>query len=305
MSTSSDTAVPEGGRKLDFTGLEALPVTVAASAASAAASFVVRVLPAADPAAPVVLMLPAIAMKAKFYLPMLAALQQEGLSAASVDLRAQGESLPALGEAPNYGYRQLIETDLPAIVAAVRERFPQAPLYLFGHSLGGQLALLYSASVPGELAGVITMATGSVFWRSFPWQRWPIVLLGSQYVHAVSLLRGHWAGGKLMAGPMAGGVMVDWSRHATTGRYRPRGSRLNYDRLLRDNPVRVLMLSLDSDPLGPKPTVDFLAARLRAAAVTRRHLDANSGVRNLNHFTWVKDGPVLSELIADWINESR
>ncbi|MCX4091554.1 alpha/beta fold hydrolase [Nocardia sp. alder85J] len=305
MSTPSDTSVSGGERTPDFTGLEALPVTIEPSATSAAASFVVRVLPAGDPEAPVLLMLPAMAMKAKFYLPMLAALAQREFNAAAVDLRAQGESLPPLGEARNFGYREMLETDLPAIVAAVRERFPRAPLYLFGHSLGGQLALLYSASAPGSLAGVITIGTGSVYWRSFPGPRRLPVLLGSPYVWAVSRLRGHWAGNKLMAGPMAGGVMADWSRHALTGRYRPRGSRLRYDRLLRENPARVLMLSLKGDPLGPKSTVEFLAGRQRAATVTHRHLDAQSGVLNLDHFTWVKDSPVLSALIADWIRDSH
>lgn len=79
------------------------------------------------------LILPAMAAKARFYLPLVNALHAAGLCAAAVDLRAQGENTPTLGKGPDFGYRELIEVDLPAVVDALSERLP---LHLFGHSLG-------------------------------------------------------------------------------------------------------------------------------------------------------------------------
>ncbi|GAB4587110.1 alpha/beta hydrolase family protein [Nocardia sp. IFM 10818] len=302
MSTPSKTAESGEARKpSEFSTLEALPVTVPASDSSAAASFVVRVLPAADPAAPVLLVLPAIAMKAKFYLPIAKSLHAAGLSAATVDLRAQGESAPPLGEAPDYGYRQMLEADLPAILDAVRARFPEAPVYLLGHSLGGQLSLLYGSAHPDRLAGIITIATGVVYWRAFELKRRLGVLYGSQYVRIVSNIKGYWPGGKVMGGPMAGGVMIDWSRHALTGDYRPAGSKLRYDRLLRALPLRTLMISFDTDPLGPESTVDHLARRLKSATLTRWHFGPGSDIKNLDHFAWIKDSPALGAKIAEWV----
>ncbi|MFE3795391.1 alpha/beta hydrolase family protein [Nocardia tengchongensis] len=305
MSTPSQTPVSGEKRPSEFSALEAVSVTVPKSDVSEAVSFVLRVLPAADPTAPVLLVLPAIAMKAKFYLPLAKSLHAAGLSAATVDLRAQGESTPPLGEAANHGYRQLLEADLPAILDALRERFPEAPIYLVGHSLGGQLSLLYGAAHPDRLAGVITIATGVVFWRAFELKRWASVLYGSQYVGVVSRLRGVWPGGKVMGGPMAGGVMADWSWHALTGRYQPAGSKLNYDRLLGVSPLRTLMVSFESDPLGPKSTVDHLARRLKRAELTRWHLEPGSGIENLDHFAWIKDSPALGARFAEWVRDSR
>ncbi|MGW4354924.1 alpha/beta hydrolase family protein [Nocardia sp. NPDC004582] len=305
MSTPGNAPVAGAKRPSEFATLEALTVTVPESDVTAAASFVVRVLPATDAAAPVLLILPAIAMKAKFYLPLAKSLHAAGLSAATVDLRAQGESTPPLGEAGNYGYRQLLEADLPAILDAVAERFPDAPIHLVGHSLGGQLALLYGAAHPERLAGVITIATGVVFWRAFELKRWASVLYGSQYVGVVSRLRGVWPGSKVMGGPMAGGVMVDWSWHALTGRYQPAGSTVNYDRLLGVSPLRTLMVSFDSDPLGPRSTVDHLARRLKRAELTRWHLEPGSGIENLDHFAWIKDSPELGARFAEWVREGR
>ncbi|NNH68359.1 alpha/beta fold hydrolase [Nocardia uniformis] len=311
MSTPGKTPVsdaaprPNSERPSEFSTLEALPVTVPKSDVSEAASFVVRLLPATDPTAPVMLVLPAIALKAKFYLPLAKSLHEAGFSSATVDLRAQGESTPPLGEARNYGYRQMLEADLPAILDALHDRFPEAPIFLVGHSLGGQLSLLYGAAHPDQLAGVITIATGVVYWRAFDPKRWASVLYGSQYVGVVSRLRGIWPGGKVMGGPMAGGVMVDWSWHALTGRYRPAGTKLNYDRLLGDSPLRTLMVSFESDPLGPKSTVDHLAGRLKAAQLTRWHLGPDSGLENLDHFAWIKDSPSLGARFAEWVREGR
>jgi predicted alpha/beta hydrolase len=300
MSASSADANAAGSTKQASDTSEKIKVTVD----EPAASFVLRVWPASDPAAPALLILPAMAVKAKFYRAVAAALNARGLSAVTVDLRAQGESEPGVPSSAAFGYREMIEQDLPAITAAVRERFPQAPLVLFGHSLGGQLALLFAAARPAGLAAVIVIGTGSVYWRSFGLAAGIRVLLMGQYIGLVSRLRGHWPGNKAMGGPVSGRVMTDWARHSRTGHYRPQGATSDYDRLLGELSLPVLMISLDADPLGPRPTVDWLAARLAKAQVTGRHLGAAEGIRNPGHFAWVRDAEALSAHLADWTRQS-
>ncbi len=292
--TTSDDA----GRKRpsEFSTLESL-VVVAADGTS----FVVRVLPAEDPTAPVALVLPAMALKAKFYLPLVKALRAAGMSAATCDLRGQGESTPTLGDGPDFGYRELIETDLPAVVDAVRARFPRAPLFLFGHSLGGQLALLFTAAHPDLVDGVAVIGTGTVFWRAFGPRRWVEALWKIQWIGLVARVRGHWPGGVLIPGAMAGGVMTDWSRHSLTSRYRPRGSTRDYDALLRELTAPVLAISLDRDTLGPRSNVAFLLTRIPAARTTAWHVEEGSGVAHLDHFEWVKDSAVLAPAVAGWM----
>ncbi len=311
-TAAPDTAAPDTAAGLRREGEPVSPESVTVTSADSAAAFVLRVWPAADPAAPVLLILPAIAVKAKYYQAFAASLNSRGLSCVTTDLRSQGESTPAVRQAPNFGYREMLEADLPAITAAVRERFPDAPLFLFGHSLGGQLALLFTAARaaavtpagPQEIAGVIVIGTGSVYWRAFAPARQASVLVGGQYIGIVSRLRGYWPGGKAMGGPVVGRVMTDWARHSRTGRYQPHGATRDYDRLLGQMPVPVLVISLDADPLGPKSTVNWLVDRLTAAKVTRWHLDEASGIRNRGHFAWVRDSEVLSHHIAAWIKET-
>ncbi|WP_204249119.1 alpha/beta hydrolase family protein [Nocardia arizonensis] len=264
------------------------------------ADLALRVLPHPDPAAPIVLILPGMAIEARFYLPLVAALHAAGFAVALVDLRAQGESGPEPESMPDFGYRELVEVDLPAVVDTLGDRFPGAPLHLFGHSLGGQLALLYAAGERGRVASVVTIGTGSVYWRSFPPGRKLRILFSTQWVGVVCRLRGRWPGGGGI-GPMTAGVMADWVRHARTGRYRPRGSSRDYDRLLGDLMLPVLVISIDGDPLGPEKTVRFLCGRIPSANVTRWHLDASSGVQNLGHASWVKDSDVIGPAVAAWI----
>lgn len=268
-------------------------------------AFTVRVLPQPDPAAPVVLILPAMILKARYYLPLAKALHGAGLAVATVDLRAQGESTPALPQAPNFGYRELVEVDLPAVLDAVTGRFPGAPLHLFGHSLGGQVALLGTAADPGRVAGITVLGTGTAYWRAFGPRHWFEALWKIQWIGLVAAVRGRWPGGVLIPGAMAGRVMTDWARHSRTSRYQPRGGRRDYDRRLRELTVPVLAISLDQDTLGPKSNVDFLCGRIPAADLTRWHIAAGSGIEHRDHFEWIRDSAAIGPAIAAWIRTGR
>ncbi|WP_433579800.1 alpha/beta hydrolase family protein [Nocardia brasiliensis] len=283
-------------KRAGFAALEAATVSTADDV-----TFTVRFLPGKKPGAPVVLILPAMAMKAKNYLSLAKELNAQGLSVATCDLRAHGEARPGLGLHRDFGYREMLEVDLPAIVAAVRQRFPDAPIHLFGHSLGGQLALLYAAAEPGEIAGVTVIGTGTVFWWAFGPRRWFEALSQIQWIGLVSRWKGHWPGGVLIPAPMPGGVMRDWAMHSLTSYYRPKGTERQYNTLLRAMTTPVLAISLSDDVLGPKSNVDFLVSRMPEAAVTQWHIDEHAPVEHRDHFTWVKDSPVIAARVATWI----
>lgn len=300
-SSEGQTVVePPARRPSEFSTLEAVRVT-----SEGDVSFVLRVLPQLDPAAPVVVLLPAMALKAKFYLPLAKALHAAGLSVVTTDLRAQGEATPGMHDQPTFGYRELVEVDLPRIVAAVRERFPGARPYLFGHSLGGQLALLYASAQPAEVAGICVIGTGTVYWKAFGPRRWVEALFSIQTIGVVARLRGHWPGGMLIGGAMPGRVMTDWARHSRSSRYRFHGATRNYDHLLRALDLPVLAISLDADRLGPKSNVDFLCGRIPNARLDRWHVTESSGVVNRDHFAWTKDAAVIGPAVAHWIRDRR
>lgn len=262
-----------------------------------------RVWPTTDAQAPVVLIIPAMAMKAKHYAPLIKALNKSGVQVATCDLRAQGEARPALADCPDFGYREMLEEDLPAIIDAVCQRFEATRIHLFGHSLGGQLALLRTAAqgTQGPVASVTIIGTGTVFWRAFGPRRWIEALSTIQWIGLVARVKGSWPGGILIPGPMAGGVMIDWSRHSLTARYRPKGTKLNYDELISKLDLPVLAISLDDDTLGPKSNVDFLVRKLSSAKVTRWHIEGDSSITHRGHVDWLADSRLLAPVVRQWI----
>ena len=83
-----------------------------------------------------------------------------------VDLRGQGRSSERASHFADFGYREMVEIDLPAAIAALRGRYPNRPLLLVGHSLGGQLATLPltldQPDVSGRIQQVSRLPIGSL-----------------------------------------------------------------------------------------------------------------------------------------------
>ncbi|WP_243789155.1 alpha/beta fold hydrolase [Saccharopolyspora gloriosae] len=266
----------------------------------------VGALAADDPAAPVVIVLPAMGVPASYYRPFLQELHERGCAVVSVDTRGQGASTPAAHRGIRFGYQDLIE-DAAAIVELVEREFPQAPRFLLGHSLGGQIAMLFAAAHPGRVRGVTLLASGSVWFRSFPGLQGWKNLVATQAVAALCTVLGHWPGERFgFGGRQPSGIMQDWARQGRTGRYRLGGSRFDYEKALRELNIPLLTVSVEGDELAPDSSVDHLAAKAVASPRTRRHYSCEvAGAPKLGHYAWVYNSGVLVDWITDWAATAR
>ncbi|ORT59117.1 alpha/beta fold hydrolase [Streptomyces sp. CB03238] len=306
--TAPDGAIPENARG-DGAGPAAGPEQEWAAEesvrvrSSGGAEFLVRLLHAERPDAPVALVVPAMGARARFYAPFARRLHRAGLHVAVTDLRGQGDSTPVARRGVAYGYRETVEDDLPAVVRAVSAEFPCSPVVLVGHSLGGQLALLSATGLTGVHAVVLT-AAGSVWWRGFGPVRGLRNLVGSQLFAALATVLGYWPGERLgFGGTQATGVMRDWARQGRTGRYTLPGSDTDYEVALARMKLPVLAVDVDNDILAPPAATDHLLRKVPAAPVSRwRYTAALAGGRRVDHFRWVKHSDGMSAYIADWIS---
>ncbi|MBC9714732.1 alpha/beta fold hydrolase [Streptomyces sp. TRM66268-LWL] len=267
------------------------------------AELVVRLRRAEQPDAPAVLVLPAMGVQAKYYAPFARGLHRTGLHVAVADLRGQGESTPAAGRGIACGYRELVHDDLPAVVRAVSSAFPASPVILVGHSLGGQIALLSSATALTGVHAVVLTAAGSVWWRGFGPLRGLRNLVGSQLLAALATVFGYWPGTRFgFGGTQSTGVMRDWARQARTGHYTVRGSAIDYEAALARLTLPVLAVGVENDTLAPPGATDHLLRKVPAAQVSRWHYaEALAGGRPLDHFRWVRHSDGLSARIKEWI----
>ncbi len=281
--------------------IQTLTVAVAAGKTS-----VLRYARADGAARAAIVLMPALGVAARYYEPLMKHFAAQGVDAAALDLQGQGASSVRASRPAhsNYGYRELLHEDWPAAIAAARQVLtPEAPLFLMGHSLGGQLSSLYLGQQPTPpVAGLVLCASGTVYYKA--WGTTPLacvrLLALTQLAALISQVLGHFPGDKLrFGGRSAQRLICDWAAQARTGRYSVRGSPLDWEGGMRGVTLPVLCLTLDSDTLAPASAADHLVGKLPQAALTRLRLPGPG----LNHFTWVKQPGVVAPSILGWVDD--
>lgn len=260
-------------------------------------SFQLTVYTATDAAAPTFLVQPAMGAKAGYYGRLAEALQAAGFGAVISELRGHEESggRPA-SRGYDFGYDEMVSEDLAQAVATVRERFPDAPLHLLGHSLGGQLSCLYAAQHPGEVDGLVLIASAAVHWRNYGWRFLPL----SQAFGLTAKALGHFPGKRVgFASREARTVMADWAHVARTGRFATGSPRVDREDELAKVDLPVLAISLTGDTFAPRKAVDALADKLAHADLTRRHLTPDEPT---DHFKWARRPESVVPTIGEWVS---
>ncbi|MDG4758982.1 alpha/beta fold hydrolase [Micromonospora sp. WMMD710] len=252
--------------------------------------------PAGPPGAPVVLIWPAMGVRARYYRPFAAALRAAGLAVIVADLRGTGTSTPAPSRADRHGYTELAG-DIGAVLAALKPRLDGRTRLLLGHSLGGQAALLHLAVHGGDdVDGLVLVAVGIPYWRAYPGLRGVGVLPYTQGIAATAALLGVWPGWGF-GGRQARGVIRDWAHTARTGRF-PQLDGTDTEAAVRAVRTPMLAVSVDDDQYTPHETMDHLCAKLTGAAVARERYTVAQAGGALDHFTWVRASAPLAGRIA-------
>lgn len=251
----------------------------------------------------IALMLPALGVSSRYYERFARRLATGGLTTVTVDLRGQGESLPVPRRGDEHGYMDIVETDLPRIIAEVANQFPGQSIWLVGHSLGGQLALVFGGLNPKIIAGIAVIATGSAWYGGFTGKRRVRNLFLSQLVALISLSTGLWRGDVLGFGGMQSSVLMrDWARQVKTGQYTAHGSKVDYEYGLAQVVTPVLLVDVEGDTLAPPGCIDHLVSKIPRATFERwNYTRVMAASHRLTHFSWARHSPGLAEHVAAWV----
>jgi predicted alpha/beta hydrolase len=101
-------------------------------------------------------------------------LAARGIAVVWPDLRGHGQSGPRADGGGDWSYDDLVEGDVPALVAWARRRFPSLPLACLGHSLFGHVSLAHLARHPdAPVDGLVLLAcnVANPDWARRPLQR--------------------------------------------------------------------------------------------------------------------------------------
>ncbi|TCW25063.1 putative alpha/beta hydrolase [Dietzia cinnamea] len=207
-----------------------------------------------DERRPSVLVLPGIAVGARYYLPLARALAAEGVDVAITELRGQGDSTYRIGRrsAPA-GYHESAAEDVPLALDAMERRLGRRPVILLGHSMGAQIGVYHLARHDPRVAGLVAVAAQSPFHRGFPGPVGRKLRAGSVILPALGWLSGHVPGQFFGAkGRIPADRIRDWARLAAAGVMQPARADLDYPAGLSRVTVPALAVVIADDPLAPR-----------------------------------------------------
>ncbi|WP_254458186.1 alpha/beta hydrolase family protein [Xanthomonas sacchari] len=257
------------------------------------------------PAAPrqALLWLPALGVAARHYLPFAEALAAHGVAVFLHEWRGNGSSALRPSRQCDWGYRALLQLDLPASQAAIAAAGIAPPLLVGGHSLGGQLACCYASLQPQAFAALWLVASGTPYWRRFPAPRGYLLPLAYRLLPWLAQRQGVLHGRRLgFGGTEARGLIADWARVGRSGRYAATGLTTDLEARLAQLALPVRGVVLQDDWLAPESSLRGLLDKLAAPApqMQIRRLDAAQLGVAADHFAWMKrPTAVAAALLAE------
>jgi predicted alpha/beta hydrolase len=248
----------------------------------------------------VLVWLPAMGMPARHYLPFAHALAAQGTAVVLHEWRGIGASDRRAGRQHDWGYRALLSADIPATLAVAAVALPPLPMYIGGHSLGGQLSTLVAAMAPDRYRGLVAVASGAPYWRCFPYAA--LLYLAYAAAPLAAWLVGYLPGRRLgFAGNEARGVIRDWARSGRSGRYTVRGMPDDFEAMLGRTAVPALGIRLTEDWMVPARSLDWLLRHVPGRLRTRTDLGraAMDGMP-ATHFGWLRHPSPVAAAIDRW-----
>lgn len=252
-----------------------------------------------DRAVASLLWIPALGVAARHYLPFADALNRYGVAVFVHEWRGHGSSDRRAGPDSDWGYRELLDHDLPASLATMRARAPGVPHIVGGHSLGGQLAACLLGLEPTFASRLWLVASGAPYWPAFPRPRRWLLPLAYRFLPWLADRRGALPGRAIgFGGKEARGVMRDWSRTALSGRYA--GARMTRDleAALSTVAVDTDAVLLADDWLAPRSSLDFLLGKMHATGLRCSTLDASTLGTRADHFAWMQRPDAVARALA-------
>lgn len=255
----------------------------------------------AGPARGAALIAPAMGVPQAFYAPFAAWLAARGHHVLTFDYRGTGASRRGSLRGLDIDIVGWARLDATAALRALADRAGDAaPLTWIGHSLGGQIV----PWIPdhGDLAKIVTVATGSGYWReNSPELRRKVWLLWWCVGPLATALAGYFPGRALrMVGDLPRGVIRQWRRWCLDPDYAAGAEPGAADLYAR---VRAPIVSLgftDDEMMSARNVASIHAHYTAAPVALRRIAPEDLGVRRIGHFGFFKLGPAHWErLLAD------
>ena len=250
-----------------------------------------------------ILILPAMGVKASFYEPFAKELSEAGLLTIITDLRGLGTSSIRPSAKVDYGYLEMME-DLVTTIQQLKNQFVNRKIYLLGHSLGGQIASLALAKNPDLAEGLILVAANSVYYRGWSGRQRYMNLMAYTFFPLLSRLFGYFPGDKVgFGGKAAKTQLLDWGFVGRNGYFKIHGDSTDFEVALAKVTTSILAIYIEGDWMSPKAAMQHLYSKFNTNSIISTFtLTSDMVDRKLNHFNWVKNGEHIKDRIIKWLD---
>ena len=245
----------------------------------------------------VILFNPAMDTRAKYYEPLALAFSGQGYHVYIHELRGIGESPIRATRDVDFGYLDLLE-DLDVLVDHVQKSHQGLPTTIAGHSMGGQLSLLYAAKFSSKITNVLLIACGTPHHSGYSGKQ-KLLLSIVPYIFTTSaLVYGYFPGKKLGFGGIQGKTLInDWGVLAKSNRFSVQGDSFDYEKALRKIDFPVSVYCFETDAFAPEKSVKEIIKKLNPERVSFRCFSKGELDFYADHMNWVKRSDWLIEQI--------
>ncbi|RRU07840.1 alpha/beta fold hydrolase [Stenotrophomonas sp. 278] len=243
------------------------------------------------------LWLPALGVSARNYQAFADALATRGVAVFLHEWRGNGSSSLRPSRTQDWAYREILQQDLPASLAAVRLH-GTAPLIIGGHSLGGQLACVFAGQHPSVFERFWLVATGTPYWRTFPAPRGWLLPLVYRFLPWLAQRQGTLPGRRLgFGGTEARGLIKDWARVGLSNHYAAVGMADDLDRSMQLLHGQAQAVVLEQDWFAPVGSMRGLLAKLPQVRSQLQVVPASALGTRADHFAWMKSPGAVVEAL--------
>lgn len=224
---------------------------------------------------------PAMAVVQRIYRAFAGTLSRHGIATVTFDYRGLGESAPARLPGFAASITDWATLDLPAVIDFARSRFgEQAPTFVVGHSIGGQILGLCPRAP--TLAGAVLVASQSGYWKHWSGVSRALMFLHWHVMPAVARVAGYLPMQAIQQGenvPL--GAALEWAKWGRHHDYVMSSAGAKH----RELAIPIRSYAISDDRYAPPSAVAAMNACYAAATVDFKALTPEDlHTRAIGHF---------------------
>ncbi|MCI5102604.1 alpha/beta fold hydrolase [Algiphilus sp.] len=267
---------------------------------------IVRHRPGPPPALGRLLLLPALGVPAGYYDPLAEQLTKAGLETHTLELRGSGDSPLRAGRGCDFGFRELLDEDIPSALRPLHAAKDGLPVWLAGHSLGGHLAAMSAGRLGFAIDGLVLLACGLPWRGAFDARARLRIDVLRLLIPVCNTVLGYFPGDRLgFGGRQPRRLMREWSRLAYCGRYAAEGIDEDLEAGVAQYAGPVLTLRMTDDPFAPLAACRAVTEKMAHARHSETALDAATLGTRADHYRWARKPDAVTPHLTDWCRAQR